>query len=395
MGFITHEGFRKLDSYKYVSGGYSWLDNIFNYFWEAVARLLPMWLAPNLVTFIGFIFMTLSYLIMIPYDLTLSHDIPRWTFCVSGFFQFLYQTLDAVDGKQARRTKSSSPLGQLFDHGCDSFSVTFLILSVAEATKFGVDRDILFAVTSSICLLFWISNWTEYHTKVLRTHVANIGVTEAQLLIIAVLLLSGVYGQNIWLTPVGDLIPSFVTSLLPKVDLVKSALEANIKFYVVYGVISSFLLLGSFVVVSTIKASKDKTEAILQNGPVLVLFGLNFLWRSTELYAEYRSIVSLIFGLNFSLLTCRLIVCSLTEMKFPKFHRELVYFTFVTVILRRDLFLPNLDVGFDIDRLILISSLIFTVLSTIQWSRQVIHEITSHLGIYCFSLEKRARSKTD
>jgi len=339
--------------------------------------------------------MALSYLIMIPYDLTLSQDVPSWTFFVAALFQFLYQTLDAVDGKQARRTKSSSPLGQLFDHGCDSFSVTFLILSVAEATKFGVDRDILFAVTSSICLLFWISNWTEYHTKVLRTHVANIGVTEAQLLIIAVLLLSGVYGQNIWLTQVGDLIPSFVTSLLPKVDLVKSALEANIKFYVVYGVISSFLLLGSFVVVSTIKASKDKTEAILQNGPVLVLFGLNFLWRSTELYAEYRSIVSLIFGRNFSLLTCRLIVCSLTEMKCPKYHRELVYFTFVTVILRRDLFLPNLDVGFDIDRLILISSLIFTVLSTIQWSRQVIHEITSHLGIYCFSLEKRARSKTD
>lgn len=32
------------------------------------------------------------------------------------------QTLDAIDGKQARRTNTSSPLGQLFDHGCDSFS---------------------------------------------------------------------------------------------------------------------------------------------------------------------------------------------------------------------------------------------------------------------------------
>jgi phosphatidylglycerophosphate synthase len=29
----------------------------------------------------------------------------------------MYQTLDAVDGKQARRTGTSSPLGQLFDHG--------------------------------------------------------------------------------------------------------------------------------------------------------------------------------------------------------------------------------------------------------------------------------------
>jgi len=35
---------------------------------------------------------------------------------------FIYQSLDAIDGKQARRTKTSSPLGELFDHGCDSVS---------------------------------------------------------------------------------------------------------------------------------------------------------------------------------------------------------------------------------------------------------------------------------
>jgi phosphatidylglycerophosphate synthase len=32
------------------------------------------------------------------------------------------QTLDAIDGKQARRTGSSNALGELFDHGCDSMS---------------------------------------------------------------------------------------------------------------------------------------------------------------------------------------------------------------------------------------------------------------------------------
>ena len=42
----------------------------------------------------------------------------------------LEQTLDAVDGKQARRTGSQSPLGELFDHGCDSLSTIFLSLSV-------------------------------------------------------------------------------------------------------------------------------------------------------------------------------------------------------------------------------------------------------------------------
>ena len=34
-----------------------------------------------------------------------------------AFTIFIYQTLDAADGKQARRTNSATPLGQLFDHG--------------------------------------------------------------------------------------------------------------------------------------------------------------------------------------------------------------------------------------------------------------------------------------
>ena len=36
---------------------------------------------------------------------------------LNGFTGLVYLHLDCVDGKQARRTKSSSPLGQLFDHG--------------------------------------------------------------------------------------------------------------------------------------------------------------------------------------------------------------------------------------------------------------------------------------
>lgn len=34
----------------------------------------------------------------------------------------MQQTLDALDGKQARRTGSSSSFGELFDHGCDAVS---------------------------------------------------------------------------------------------------------------------------------------------------------------------------------------------------------------------------------------------------------------------------------
>lgn len=47
---------------------------------------------------------------------------------LSALGLFFYQSLDAIDGKQSRRTNSSSPLGEIFDHGCDAFSTGALSL---------------------------------------------------------------------------------------------------------------------------------------------------------------------------------------------------------------------------------------------------------------------------
>lgn len=53
---------------------------------------------------------------------------PLWAYILGALGLFIYQSLDAIDGKQARRTNSSSPLGELFDHGCDSISTGSLNL---------------------------------------------------------------------------------------------------------------------------------------------------------------------------------------------------------------------------------------------------------------------------
>lgn len=54
---------------------------------------------------------------------------PGWMYFYSATCSFIYQTMDAVDGKQARRTGTSSPLGQLFDHGCDAVTLFFGLLT--------------------------------------------------------------------------------------------------------------------------------------------------------------------------------------------------------------------------------------------------------------------------
>jgi ethanolaminephosphotransferase len=44
-----------------------------------------------------------------------------------------YTNLDCIDGKQARRTGSSSPLGQLFDHGCDAIALHLMLAIIQSA----------------------------------------------------------------------------------------------------------------------------------------------------------------------------------------------------------------------------------------------------------------------
>lgn len=153
-------------------------------------------MAPNLMTTLGFFFMSLSYITMLYYDCSLTHDVPSWTYFFAGICIFIYQTLDACDGKQARRTKSSSPLGQLVDHGCDSFAINFMFLSVIQAV--GIPRFHIIFCYIGMQYIFWTSQWYENHTKILMTNVGNIGVTEIELIIILLHFITGVYGREVW-----------------------------------------------------------------------------------------------------------------------------------------------------------------------------------------------------
>jgi ethanolaminephosphotransferase len=80
---------------------------------------------PNMITLMGFMFILASALLSYIYSPRLDSPAPAWVYMCHGILLFLYQTFDAVDGKQARRTNSSSPLGELFDHG---ISKSFLLL---------------------------------------------------------------------------------------------------------------------------------------------------------------------------------------------------------------------------------------------------------------------------
>lgn len=79
---------------------------------------MPEWLAPNLITLFGFFLNVISHIVLVYYQgFGMRGEIPEWAIVMTGVFYFFYILLDNVDGKQARRTGSSSVLGMLFDHG--------------------------------------------------------------------------------------------------------------------------------------------------------------------------------------------------------------------------------------------------------------------------------------
>lgn len=134
---------------------------------------------------------------------------------------FIYQSLDAIDGKQARRTGTSSPLGELFDHGCDSLSTIFVAVSACISVQLGYHPAWMFFQVSypknflstcyryeqikiyilkfqcfSALTLFYCAHWQAYVSGSLRF--GRIDVTEAQFTIIGIQLISTFMGPELW-----------------------------------------------------------------------------------------------------------------------------------------------------------------------------------------------------
>ncbi len=287
--FITEEGLKRLDEYKYVSGGYSWLDNKMNPFWVFfVDNLVPdvnyqfffysylflKWMAPNLMTTLGFFFMSLSYFIMLFFDCSLTEDVPSWTYFFAGICIFIYQTLDACDGKQARKTKSSSPLGQLVDHGCDSFALNFMFLTVMQAT--GIPRFHIIFCYINMQYVFWTSQWLENHTKVLKTNVGNLGVTEIEILLILFHFITGIFGREVWKSSTRPFLPNFLSQWIEgRFSFGKELIDQPIYQYVYWTIVASMIVITFIMIFSILLTKDNKVEQIAQFLPVtaVVLLG--------------------------------------------------------------------------------------------------------------------------
>uniref|UniRef100_A0A1I8PM90 diacylglycerol cholinephosphotransferase n=1 Tax=Stomoxys calcitrans TaxID=35570 RepID=A0A1I8PM90_STOCA len=195
---LTPQQLKKLSEHKYNCTNSSLLDPWLQPWWNWLVSKTPLWLAPNLITIVGLVVNIITTLILVAHAPEGTAPPPRWTCLLCALGLFIYQSLDSIDGKQARRTNTSSPLGELFDHGCDSISTVFVALSACISCQLGHYPNWLFFQCFCAIGLFYCAHWQTYVSGTLRF--GKIDVTEAQFTIMGIHMISFFFGPEIWMT---------------------------------------------------------------------------------------------------------------------------------------------------------------------------------------------------
>lgn len=126
------------------------------------------------MTFAGFMLTVLNFFLIAYYDYDFTaadqptNPIPDWLWLLAAINLWVAYTLDGLDGKQARRTGTSGPLGELFDHGLDSYSSIFIpiyIFSIFGMADLGPIH--MHFIIMNVFLNFYLTHFEKYNTGVM------------------------------------------------------------------------------------------------------------------------------------------------------------------------------------------------------------------------------------
>eukprot|EP01120_Amphizonella_sp_Union-15-10_P015897 TRINITY_DN8256_c0_g1_i1.p1 TRINITY_DN8256_c0_g1~~TRINITY_DN8256_c0_g1_i1.p1 ORF type:complete len:399 (-),score=40.95 TRINITY_DN8256_c0_g1_i1:55-1251(-) len=392
LKYITREGLEALKDYKYTGIDLSILKILFlGRWWDFCANLLPEWLAPNLITFFGFCHLLSNFFLALYYcsSGTGCPQAPAWVYLFFGLNIFIYQTLDNIDGKQARKTGTSSPLGELFDHGCDSL---FLMLtSVPFFLVFSPTNTECFVLISLGVWIFYLSHWVENYTGVLVLgRISN--PTEVQLGMI-LLILSGIYpGPSWWNTTLKTALPS-ISSYFP--ELIQQTRMTRLLVWLI-----GILAVGTFIdnAREVYQDRKQKNKPFLQTYKTLVSYVLETILISIFALLPNGNgrwvdnglvYVIVMHGLLTSMLCDQLLISRICKQEFHVINPILIIpaigaFNVITGYFG----FPLLNQTISLILLVALSFIIFSdfVLSVIQ-------QLTTHLNIRCFKIPYNSEKK--
>lgn len=366
--FISDAGLRNIKEYKYKSGGNTFLDSIMNPFWEFFACQIPENISPNLLTLLGFLCSLIAMLLTMKVSPMLDKSIPLEVSIVISLLLFLYQTFDAADGKHARRLKISSPLGQLLDHGLDSYTTIFFSAIFCTSCQLGWGYR-FFVFISIVQFKMFSFIWLECHSKIFRCSSSDyLGVTESQFIVIFFTIYSSMGGLNI---------------LFRRLFINISFIDTIIIFIIATGIFTLINDISSGL--NECKSRKSVKTASLEICGIMCHLLFQFLFLCSNTYTKFPAITMFVLTTSSSIIALRMNVSSFTLEELPFVHWPVLpfYISSVFLLFGNILF----DHFFDFQIIILLIVALWNTMYTIDFASVTIKSICTHLNISLFSVK--------
>ena len=289
--------------------------------------------------------------------------------------------VDNIDGKQARRAGTSSGLGELFDHGIDSLNCTLASLLETSAMALGATKLGAFTVLIPTLPMFF-STWETYHSHTLYLGYFN-GPTEGLIVASTIMIISGVYGPQVWHLPLADHV-GFSDTLG---DL--SVADVWIPFLLVAFFVGHLPSCIYHVVQARRAQNLQLASAFLGWTPMLIFTASLIAWLgspySNLLRDNHLYLLSLTMSVVFGRMTTKIILAHLTRQPFP-------YWTAMLAPLIGGAVLANLPylglepVSAAVEYYYLCGYFVFAVIVYFRWAYLVINAICQYLKIPCLTI---------
>ncbi|XP_043219573.1 cholinephosphotransferase 1-like isoform X1 [Amphibalanus amphitrite] len=365
---------QNLDQHKYSCQSDSVLDPYMQPWWNWLVGRCPLWLAPNLITLAGLAVNIATTLILVYYNPDAKGSTPQWACLLAGLGLFIYQSLDAIDGKQARRTGSSSPLGELFDHGCDSVSVVFVVVGVATMTSMGESPMMMFVVCFTAIALFYIAHWQTFVSGTLKF--GKIDVTEEQFCVISLYVIGAIFGSDIWNMEIR--LYGGLTVPLKMVPFSATVGAAALHVHQYFGRIMRGGIGKNGSTVAGTSVLSPSIPLALVVVPAFVIYRKSL----QHVYETHPVLYVIAFATVASKVTCKLVLAHMTRS-------ELEY-SDSSMIGPAMLFLNQYFNTYFQEYYVLWVCLIWGLVDFLDYWRKICTEICDHMGIYCFRIKQQS-----
>ncbi|KTG41328.1 hypothetical protein cypCar_00007470 [Cyprinus carpio] len=294
---------------------------------------------------------------------------PGWAFFLSALGLFIYQSLDAIDGKQARRTNSSSALGELFDHGCDAVSTVFVAVGTCISCGIGVYPNWMFFCGFVGMFMFFCAHWQTYVSGTLRFGLVD--VTEVQIAIIIMYLMTAfggvpVLGVNLQTFPILGIIGGFLYSTY------------NYFYVILNGGVGKN---GSTV------ADTSVLSPGLHIGLILSLAFIIFKKSSSQLFEHHPCLYILTFGMVIAKIANKLVVAHMTK---SELHLQDTAFIGPGLLFLNQYFNSYID-----EHIVLWIAMVLSLVDLLRYCTGLCLQIASHLRIRVFSITPQGHAHRD